>query len=286
VLHLAFVKRWELLRSKYLLGCILLAVGLPMIWFASQYRVHGEEFLALHFSYSAENLPRTEGKSVSQFAAGLFRYPELLLKYYWRWLPLVLIGAWLCAKRLWKTRDQSAALLFIWIFCVMAPFSLLEIKYLRYILPAFPAFTLLAATALNRLIPEARKIIGFKIAYAVLVAIMVVLAVVPKYRVRPEEMRSLAPVAQSLIPPERPILLYTYGKQSLPHLYQVIWYADRNADLRTDINEVLAEIETSAEAAVIMDKETYSQIAETIGDHIRVEAESENFVCVGKKITE
>lgn len=280
--HLAVTGRGSLLRSKYFIAGMLLAVGLPLVWFVSQYQLHGGKFLALHFSFAFDNLPLTNGKGAGQLGAGLFQYPRFLLEAYWPWLPLMIAGLWKQAKRMIEERDSTASLLVIWVAAVIIPFSFAEFKWLRYIMPVFPAFAILAAMTLNTLITEHRRETFLKAAYIVLCLTMAGMWINPKYRDRPEEMRRLAPIAESATRPEQMILLYTQREPRDAHLFQIIWYANRNCELLGDFNEVVAKLKLNPGAAAITDKEIFRAfiVAGSAADpSVKVLGETEGFVC-------
>ncbi|MGH9769869.1 MAG: ArnT family glycosyltransferase [Blastocatellia bacterium] len=276
--HLTFTGRAYLLRSKYFIAGIMLAVALPLVWFVSQYQLHGGKFLALHFSFTFDNLPLTNGKSAGHFAARLFQYPVLLIESYWPWLPLMIVGLWAQTKKTFEERDPTSSLLVIWVLAVIAPFSLAEFKWLRYILPAFPAFAILSAIPLNDWIAPSRRPVFLKAAYVVLCLVMMGMAFNPKYRVRPEEMRRLAPVAEAATSPDRRILLYTERAPRDPHLFQIIWYADRYCEFLTSANEAIVKVGKNPDAAVIMDKDVF-RASIAVNQDIEVLGETEGFVC-------
>ncbi len=285
-LHILTIRQTRLLFSKYFLGCFHIALGLPMIWFVSQYFQHGEQFLVLHFSYSNENLPRVEGKGVIQIFIGLLHYPLMLLKTYWPWLPFVVIGFWIQLKRALAGKDFLASLLVIWVLSVMLPFSLVETKALRYILAAFPAFSILAAISLSRSIPAKRKILFVKMAYAVMICLSSILAFVPKHPSRMEEMRSLAPLVEIAIPPEQRVMLYISNSRRWAFLSQVIWYSNRQCELLDDLGKVISHFKETTEAAVILERQSFAQTVNHL-NHLNVEIEilgqSKNFICIAKK---
>ena len=125
------------------------AMMILFVWFVSQYQFHGSKFLALHFSFTFDNLPLTNGKGANQFGSGLLRYPLFLIKSYWPWLPLMVAGMWSQTKKAIKERDSTGLFLTLWVLALIVPFSLAEFKWLRYIMPAFPAFAILSAVPLN-----------------------------------------------------------------------------------------------------------------------------------------
>lgn len=283
IIHLIVTGQARRLLSKSFIAGLVIAIGLPMVWFVSQYLIHGSEFLFRHFSWTVENLPLANGKDSVQFRSGLFQYPVMLVESYWPWLPLMLIGVWLQAKRFVQERDSSAALLLIWVLCVIVPFSLINYKWLRYIMPVFPAFAILSAFPICHWIEQRQKAIfpsiHLKIIYALLVLTMAVMAINPKYRERPEELRQLAPIAEAATPPEKRILLYTEHDPRDAHLYQIIWYADRECELLTESKEAISRLKRDPKRAVIMDKKVFHASIGNDEPNIEVLAETDGFVC-------
>lgn len=277
--HLLLNRDWPLLCSRYSLAGVLLAVGLPLVWFVSQWQLHGSEFFARHLSFTFDNLPLTNGKPASRFGASLWQYPRLLLQTYWPWLPLMLIGLWRQAQKMFAERDAMSTLLVIWVLSVIVPFSLAEFKWLRYLMPVFPAFAILAALPLNEWITATRRPLFLKAAYVVLCLAMVGMAFNPKYRARPEEMRRLAPLAAAATAPEQSILLYTERTPRHAHLFQIIWYADRRCELLTSIDEAMDRLRVAPAAAVIMDKAAFQTLRGQAARSIKVLGETEGFVC-------
>jgi hypothetical protein len=174
-------------------------------------------------------------------------------------------------------------LLALWVVAVIVPFSIAQFKWLRYIMPAFPAFAILSALTLDNWLSERRRQVFLKAAYAVLCLTMVGMAVNPKYRVRPEEMRRLAPIAEAATSPEQRILLYTERAPRDAHLFQIIWYANRNCELLSNANEAIARLQKEPNAAVIMDKEAFRTsvicAADAYEQSIKVLGETERFIC-------
>lgn len=282
-LHLVVTRRYSTLRSPHFIGCFLLALGLPLIWFISQYRLHGSRFVSLHFSYTLENLPAKTTHDPWLFVLGLLQYPLLLFKYYWPWLPFLIIGFVSQTKRMLRYRDRSGSFLVIWVLCVVIPFSLLKYQYLRYIMAAFPAFAILSAISLERLIPVRRRSAYFTATYLSLCLAVSVVGVLPKYRVRYEEMRNLAPVAEAASQPYQRIVLYTDGKLRSDYLHQLIWYADRHCDNLTELGEVQSRLEGDTEAVAIVDRGSFTNLTTHVGLDVDILGESLNFVCLRKK---
>lgn len=275
--------RIKLLVRIWFLAGLTIGVGLPMIWFVSQYQLHGTEFLTRHFSFAVENLPMTNGKNAVQFQTGLFQYPIFLLQSYWPWLPLLVLGLGLQIKKLVKEWDSTSVLLLIWVLAVIVPFSLIHFKWLRYILPVFPAFSILAAMPICRWL-ESRPnnffpSVHLKTLYVLLGLLMIGMAVNPKYRNRPEELRRLAPIANSVTSPKQRILLYTERTPRDAHLYQLIWYADRHCDLLNESQEIFTRLKSQPNSAVIMDKDIFNASVGKANSSVKVLGETEGFIC-------
>ncbi len=138
IAHLVVNRRLGLLGNKSLQLGLLLAIGLPLCWFGAEYWLHGARFLTMHLSFTVENLPLTQGKRAEQFFAGLLKYPILLGKTYWPWLPFLLAGLWLQIKQWRRTKDPASSFLLLWVLGVIIPFSIAGHKWLRYLMPIFP----------------------------------------------------------------------------------------------------------------------------------------------------
>lgn len=279
VLHLVWQRRFDVLRSGYFAGCLLGAFSLPLAWFGSQYWWHGAEFFARHFAYSVENVPQIEKDGVPRLLSGLFQYPWLLLQYYWPWLPLALYGLLKESRRGWRERAWASQLLILWVLGVAAPLSLLQIKYLRYLMPIFPALAVLAALAWLGWLPTRHRLASLKLAYAVLCIAVFVLAVNPKYRQRPEEMRRLAAQAEAAIPVSQRILFYMPGKRQEEHLYQVIWYANRLCEIVPEPGRLLLTLNRQPESIAIVDRHTFQQLNSLQVDGLEILSQTEGFVC-------
>lgn len=165
VAHLVLTKRYRFLLSPWLICGVALALGMASIWYVSQYHIHGAAFLVSHFQFLNSKL-HVESKPNAWTT--IFNYPMALLKYYWPWLPFLLAG-FVLEVRAWKNeRDPIAILLIVWVVLVVVPFSVAETRYPRYIMAVFPAFSILSAIALHRVIPSARRTLFFNSACGLL----------------------------------------------------------------------------------------------------------------------
>lgn len=241
-------RRWPALRSRFALGGLLIALGVPVVWAGSQYHLHGAEFLNHHVSFIANKVqgPRFH----------VWPYLKELLKYYWPWLPVFVIG-------LRKTNYFAL----LWTAAAIVPLFFVGTTYGRYLMPAFPAMALVCGIALNRWIPIARREMWFRAACIVVLGVAAYTIFVPSPE-RGMDMRTLAPAVTANTSRDQRVLLYTGGELRFDIQNQLLWYGNRYVDLVTNLNP--------AQGAVgVIDKVSFTRIA----PRAQVLAESEGFVC-------
>src|SRR5262249_22054888 len=319
-LHVVVTGKQRLLWSKHFVGAIALSVALPTVWYGSQYRLYGRQFLNQHFSFVASKLLGQDavvrddlrqievilcrttggqdltittpvdtsshsngGRRFNQIIRGLVEYPKLILRNYWPWLPLTLIG--LAGQMLVfiRSRDSGAALLVIWVACVLIPFSISEAKALRYIMPVFPAFAILAAAPLSRWVASVRSGLYVKLGYLITLMALLLAALFPKPMRRAEDMQALAPIIDANSVPAQRVILYTYGDLQHNYMSQFVWYTDQNCVHLTELNTVRDALISCPGLIAVVDKEAFSQLSGSAGASVMAIGESENFVCVKSK---
>jgi hypothetical protein len=181
-------------------------------------------------------------------------------------------------------RDASGTVLIAWVLCVLVPFSLAEVKYIRYILCVFPALAILSASALNAWIPLKKKVQTFKVLYALGAAVLVYAAFFPKFLLRATEMRQLAPVADAHSRPEESLLIYSSGSQDWGVQNQLLWYGNRHTELITDLAAVKTRLQSGRSTVVVIDRESEERLRATLVDQkagtLTVLAQTPKFSCL------
>ncbi len=314
-LHLLVTGKRALIGSKSFIGAVALSIALPVVWYGSQYVLYGRRFLDEHFSFVAGKISgkvnlrqreiilcqsvngpgltitlptgaptrSDEGRRFGHIALGFAEYPKLLLRHYWPWLPLMLIGLTWQVRSLIRSRDSAAALLVIWAACVLIPFSVSEAKALRYIMPVFPAFAILAAAPLSRWADSIRSARYVKLGYLIALIALLLAALFPNPRYRADDMQALAPIIDANSNPARRVILYTYGELHHNYMSQFVWYTDRYCAHLTDLNTVKAALISCPEQVAVVDKQAFGQMSSAPGISVVALGESENFVCVKSK---
>lgn len=282
VLHALLTRRAKSLFSYYFAACVALAFLIPAVWFLKEYEVFGDYFFTTHFANFLAHSNAPNERTDWQNFLWRFEYVFLLARLYEPWFLPALVGLFLAARRAFKTGTAASAeiLLIVWVAALMLPFSAVEAKVLRYILPAFPAFAILSAFALQKLF-SAKLLPKFSpIAIALLTVAAIVSAAHPNYVERGADMRALAPVADAATETQEKVWLFTSGDLQWGFRNQLIWYGNRLCEFTKDLREIETLAEEKNGAVVIIDKPSFADLKNRGAlEKITILGESENFVC-------
>ena len=274
--HLVITRRYKTLWSPWLASGVVLGVLLSGGWYWSQYRLHGAELLLSHFRF-VNSLAHSNYASSTRLPVS--NYLLALLKYYWPWLPFLLAGIWKEMRAAIKEGDSNAKLLLAWMLMVIVPFSFAQTKMPRYMMPVLPAFSIVAATSLYRIIPARRRVAFFYAACAVgCVAVGLSFLFPPKGRA--DDIIRLAPIAEANSSANQRVLFCTSENGRADYMWQFLWYSDRYATLADDLNDLAARLVSTDGVVAITDKQSFRRLAELApGINARVLGESENLIC-------
>lgn len=282
VLHALFTKRFNLIFSFYFAACVALAFLIPAIWFFKEYALFGDYFFTAHFANFLAHSNAPVERSGGQKFLWHFEYLFLLARLYEPWFAFALGGFFLAARGVFKTGEKASPEIFliVWVAVVLILFSQAEAKVLRYILPAFPAFAMLSALALQKVFPAKLLPKLAPIAVALLTAAAIISAARPNYVERGADMRALAPVADAATEKGEKVWLYASGDVQWGFRNQLIWYGNRLCEFTQDLREIETLAREKKRAVVIMDKPSFADLQPRIeSNDIEILGESENFVC-------
>jgi 4-amino-4-deoxy-L-arabinose transferase-like glycosyltransferase len=274
IAHLIAIKR---LRKSLvpLIGCVFAALAMPAIWFGSMVKLH-PGFWNGHLGFILSKTPPSEGSWIRWFS-GLLQYPYLLAKNYWPWALLAAIGVWKYARRLGRS-EKAPLVLILWVAAVIVPLSFAGSKVLRYIMPAFPAFSLLSAAVLSEWIPEARKSRAIQWTMGVLIAIAAGFVFLPidSHKDRAVEAQSLVSILKNQPVENERVLLYSRAFIPWDLRNQLVWYQDRPVDCATSFEDMHQKISGGNYRWAILDNET----GKTLRLDIPLAGHSTNYVCL------
>lgn len=278
--HLIVTRNFSRERLKYGSCGLLLAFSLPFIWDLTQYRLYGNRFLSEHYSFIYNKVVSRGTFKIWLFMRGLVEYPYLLLKYYWPWLPLMVAGLIMQARRVISRSEGVAELPAIWAVLVVIPLSLVDAKVLRYIMPAFPAFALLSAVPLAGWIAKVRKELYLRTGYLALIGIALLLAAFPKPLSRSNEMRMLAPVVEARTEPQQRVTIYCGEGNHCENLVnEFLWYSHRFCTYLPTSDQLREALRAGENRSFIVNRDSYERLVVNSGARVEVLLQTRNLVC-------
>lgn len=277
--HLIAAKRFDSFRRPQLWAGFILALAIPAAWYVPQYQAHGDRFLTEHFAFITGKVASGKPFEPLTFLRGLVEYPYLLVKLYQPWVWLMLFGLFIHAKRAVRKKDAASILLCLWVAFVLLPFSLAEAKVLRYVLAAFPAFSILAATPLDGWLGKIKNQTNIAVGYALLCLTLIAIVVFPNPRFRAEEMLKMSPTIRANVPENRRLVFYTGKDTKYDFHNQLLWYSNRFTEQLNDEARLKEKLYSNENTVFVMDKPNFQTFAADPRLKIKTLAETENFVC-------
>jgi hypothetical protein len=164
-------------------------------------------------------------KGVDRFT-GVFEYARMLAQSYWPWLPFLLAGLWV--------RDKRLRLLVIWCAVMYAACSAGGSRVLRYLLPAYPAFSIFAAVGLMKWVPERFLRVGVNWLVPLGVIVGAGIALFPPVSLHAEEIKPIAAAVRSVTGEKERFAFYDAGAARFDETGQIQWYGERTMWILTD----------------------------------------------------
>ena len=197
------LKKVSLLKRKEIWLFILISLLIPATFFIAQYHVNGEEFFKKYF-FGQVFQSIKEGPNPSS----PFYYLGYILVAYLPWLPFFLHGIVITLRDgekypLWRMTLFWCAVIFI-------SFSVASSKRHYYLLPMFPAMSLLTGRSLDRLLTEGKKLIFFRVIVLICVSASLFLAIspIPLHRNSYPEIYKMAPYLKEVLTENDLIISY------------------------------------------------------------------------------
>jgi 4-amino-4-deoxy-L-arabinose transferase-like glycosyltransferase len=192
VLFLALTKRWKTCLNPHLWGGVVVFTAITLYWVACEYAAGGPQFIEVQWrnvilKHAFDPSPQTW--------AGHLSYLTDLATYYWPWLPLWVYGSFLLTRE-WRKGNETAILLLSWCLIMPVTMSFMNIHFMWYLNQCFPAFALVSAYALGRLVPTSvgqLKLTKIFLGVCLLVTILLNFLPFPLDRDRERDTRILAP---------------------------------------------------------------------------------------------
>lgn len=270
-------RRWNGPRQvpwRWLAGGLALAVLPLTAWYARILILYRAQFFARHATWLSEEVYGSLSPAWRRYT-GAFEYAWMLAKSYWPWLPAMLAGAVV----VWRGRDRRFYLLLAWVGVVFGLCAITRSRVLRYMLPAYPAFAVLAALGLVRFLQTRYLERGLRIATALLAVAVALLVAFPRTHLEAAEMRPLALASTAATPPGVRVVFYDSGQLRYDEVNQLEWYGDRFLIWPANQAELLQALAQPPAPVFVMDQDTYGALVEKRVAHT-VLARGERLICI------
>lgn len=259
---------WRYAAPALALGC------LPLIaWYARALILYRDLFLARHNGWLAQEVYGPLTPAWRRYT-GAFEYLWMLAKSYWPWLPAMLAGIVYAARR----KERKFYLLLVWIATVFALCAVTRSRVLRYMLPAYPAFAVLAGLGLVKFLPERVLRSGARVCIGLIAAGACIISLFPRTHLEATEVRPVAVAATKATPPGERVVFYDHGQPRYDEANQMEWYGDRFLIWPANQEELLAQVAKHPAPVMVLDSATAAALAATTP--YRELASSGHLVCI------
>lgn len=259
---------------RYALPALVLAFLPLTAWYARIIYIYGEMFFKVHNTWLRNEAYGPLSPPWRRFT-GVFEYAWMLSKSYWPWLPAMLAGLVLVVRR----RERRFYLLLVWIAIVFALCAVTRSRVLRYMLPAYPAFAILAGISLAHYVPK--RVLGrcLRIATIILAVATVYVSIYPRTHLEAAEIRPMAVASTAATPPGQRFVFYDGGQPRYDETNQLEWYGDRYFVGLFDQASLLEALRHPPAPVWVLDNDTYRAYIDARMPN-QVLARSGHLICV------
>ena len=157
--------------------------------------------------------------------------------------------------------------------------SVARSRVLRYMLPAYPAFSILAAIGLLKYVSQQNLRRGLTILTPILGVGVLVLAIHPPVIWHATEIRPIAAAATAATPAGQRYAFHDDGQARYDETNQLQWYGDRYLIVLFSADELQAELRAPHTRVFVLDKHAYQTYVQSQMPN-QVLAESGHLLCV------
>jgi 4-amino-4-deoxy-L-arabinose transferase-like glycosyltransferase len=134
---------------------VVLALLVGCSWYLVNWSMFGDEFIYGHFK--TQHMKLLPQDFFSNNPLYVFGYLKDMMRNYWPWFPVTMVGVFLFAKSSFVEKDCRSIFLFLWIFIPFVIMSTSRNQTLRYLFMIFPAFGIITAHTLAGWLKDAQK---------------------------------------------------------------------------------------------------------------------------------
>ena len=134
---------------------VVLALLVGCSWYLINWSMFGDAFIYGHFkTHHMKLLPQD---FLSNNPLYIFGYLKDMMRNYWPWFPVTVVGVFLFAKSSFREKDCRSIFLFLWVFIPFVIMSTSRNQTLRYLFMIFPAFGIITAHTLAGWLKDSQK---------------------------------------------------------------------------------------------------------------------------------
>jgi 4-amino-4-deoxy-L-arabinose transferase-like glycosyltransferase len=239
--------------TGYLIAGLVLAFLPIALWYIHLLSLFRRYFVQIHEVWLGKEVFGELNPPWRRYT-GLPEYLWMLSKSYWPWLPVTIAGIAVVIRE----RRRRLVVLLGWIGAVLVLCAAAKSRVLRYMLPAYPALSILAAIGIVRFIPRRilERGINWAAPFALFAAIGIVLFFRPAFHA--QETRALAEAESRALPPGTIIGFYDKGDPRMDEANELEWYGD---DIPTEpyaAGDLTAALESGQVRVFTIDRATYA----------------------------
>ncbi|MEO8050273.1 MAG: glycosyltransferase family 39 protein [Acidobacteriota bacterium] len=236
----------------YAFAALAVAI-LPLVfWYWRLIDHYGQVFYTAHEAWLDREAFGALSPSWRRYT-GVPEYLFMLAKSYWPWLPFAIAGM----VAVIRGRQRRLYLLLIWFGVVLLMCGAARSRVLRYILPAYPALSILAAIGLVSLIPVRFIRKGLLFAAPVLAVGVLAIAIFPPVTRHQPEVGAIAKAATAVTPTGDRIAFYDRGAPLYDEVNLLLWYGGRNIAFLLSPAELEQALEARKTPVFIVDGDTF-----------------------------
>jgi len=192
---------------------VVLALLVGCSWYLINWSMFGDEFIYGHFQ--TQHMKLLPQDFLSNNPLYIFGYLKDMMRNYWPWFPVTVVGVFLFAKSSFVEKDCRSIFLFLWVFIPFVILSTSRNQTLRYLFMIFPAFGIITAHTLAGWLKDSQKEKALPWMIGTVMAIVLVINVTPiqvkvSLNQNNREARDLAPFVNINTRPGEKILNYGF----------------------------------------------------------------------------
>ncbi|HMD48450.1 MAG TPA: glycosyltransferase family 39 protein [Bryobacteraceae bacterium] len=257
-LPLIFATQLIVLRRRpqwrYMVPAAAIAIAPIAAWYCYLFFRYRSTFTSLHEGWLDREVFGSLTPAWRRYT-GAFEYCWMLAKSYWPWLPPTIAGIVIAVRE----KRRPLYLLLCWIAGVFVLCAAARSRVLRYMLPAYPAFAVLAAVGIVRWTPRrvVERVMLWIPPAAVVAAACLVMLIPPVWHAT--EIRSIAQAEDRVLPPGEYVGLYDQGDPRYDETNQLEWYGHVIPVILPTREDLEKELRAGKVRVYLIDQATYRE---------------------------